>query len=139
VTRGPQGASTVLFIALVCAAALVAAVVFRARTPDLALEVTRMPRLITPDGNGRHDVANISFYTRESDPHARVEIVGRNLKLARTLTADRALQEDQSVSYVWDGRTDSGKVAPPGNYRLRVILPESDRDIVFTRQLALRR
>jgi hypothetical protein len=138
-SRGPQAVPTALFIALVCAAGIVAALAFRARTPDLALEVTRMPKLITPNGDGKHDVANITFFTRESDPRARVEIVGRNLKLARTLAADRALQEDQSVNYVWDGRTNAGKVAKPGNYRLRVILPQSDRDIVFTRQLALRR
>jgi hypothetical protein len=38
-----------MFVLLFGAAAIAAALVFRARTPDLALEVTRMPRHITPN------------------------------------------------------------------------------------------
>jgi hypothetical protein len=30
----------------------------------------------------------------------------------------------------WNGRTDSGDVAPPGLYRIEIVLPDEDRDIV---------
>jgi hypothetical protein len=126
-----------LFIVLFVATIAVTAIVVRARTPDLVLEVLHMPRAFSPDGDGSRDRARISFFVRQSDPDARVEIVGPFLRPVRTLDADVSLEADQRVSYVWNGRTNSGRPAPPGSYRLMVTLPSRDRVMVFPRQIQL--
>jgi len=129
---------TVLFAALLAASAALAAVVVHARSPDLVLEVTRFPTAISPNGDGSHDVARIRFFVRKTDPNATVEIVGPNLTVARTL-AERPLIANEPVTLSWNGRTDSGALADPRDrYRLRVILPGEDRDMVYPRRIAVR-
>lgn len=129
---------SVIFVALLAASVAVAAVVLHARSPDLALQVTRFPSDFTPNGDGRDDVADFRFFVRESDQDARVEIVGPNLERIRTL-ARRPLVANQPVSLSWNGRTDSGDLADPGDrYRLRVILPDQDRNMVYPRRIELR-
>lgn len=125
-----------LFVCLFAAALVAAAIVAASRTSDLVLEVAGdFPEEFSPDGDGRDDVARITFFVRESDPHARVFIVGKDLAPIRTLDDDVALEADKRVTYVWDGRTDSGGPAPVARYRLRVVLPEHDRDMVYPRRI----
>lgn len=129
--------ATVLFVVLFAAALATAVLVLGTRTPDLVLEVRRLPRAISPNGDRVNDKAEITFLVREGDPHASVTIVGKNLVLTRTLDADVALEKEKPVTYLWDATTDEGDPAPPGRYRLRVQLPESDRDMVFPRRIEL--
>jgi hypothetical protein len=83
-------------------------------------------------------VAQIRFFVRESDPDARVEIVGPDLKLIRVLGA-RPLVADEPVSFTWNGRTSDGTLADPRDrYRLRVLLPNRDRDMVYPRRISVR-
>ena len=83
-------------------------------------------------------MAHIRFFVRESDPDATVEIVGPNLKLIRVL-ARRPLVANEPVSFTWDGRTSDGVLADPEDrYRLRVLLPNRDRDMVYPRRISLR-
>jgi hypothetical protein len=131
-------AGSALFAALLVASVVVAAAVLQARSPDLAIEVTRLTREINPGGDGRNRVAHIRFFVRESDPDATVEIVGPNLKLIRLL-ANRPLVANEPVSFTWDGRTSDGVLADPEDrYRLRVLLPNRDRDMVYPRRISLR-
>lgn len=131
-------AGPVLFAALLVASVVVAAAVLQARSPDLAIEVTRLTKEIDPGGDGKDRVAHIRFFVRESDPDARVEIVGPNLKLIRVL-ANRPLVANEPVSFTWDGRTSDGALADPKDrYRLRVLLPSRDRDMVYPRRISLR-
>lgn len=135
-SRG-RGLGPVLFVVLLVASLVVSALVVRARTPDLMLEVTRLPGTISPDGDGSKDVARVTFFVRETDPAAEVQIVGADKEVVRTLDSQVALEAGGEVTYVWNGRTDLGGKAPIGRYRLRVILPSSDRDMVFPRRLDL--
>jgi len=131
-------AGPVLFVALLVASVVVAATVLHARSPDLAIQVTRFTKEINPRGEGKHRVAHIRFFVRESDPDARVEIVGPNLKVIRVL-ASGPLVADQPVSFTWNGHTATGDLADPEDrYRLRVVLPNRDRDMVFPRRISLR-
>ena len=131
-------AGSALFVALLVASVAVAAAVFQARSPDLALEVTRLTKEIDPTGDGRDRVAQIRFFVRESDPDAAVEIVGPNLRLVRTLYRG-PLSANDKVGFAWNGRTGSGAIADPGErYRLRVILPSRDRDMVYPRRIDIR-
>lgn len=135
-----------LFAALLVASAVVAAVVVHARTPDLELQVTRLTSDICPqlpvkecrrDAKQLHPNrsagrrAHISFFVRESDPHATVEIVGRDLSHVKTFYTG-PLVGGRQVSYVWNGRDAAGKLVDPRQrYRLRVILPSRGRDMVY--------
>jgi hypothetical protein len=124
-----------LFCALVVATVVTAAIVVHARTPDLALQVTHLTHRISPQGGSGYPAAQIRFFIRDSDPDATVEIVGPNLKLTRTLYQG-PLVADRPVSLTWNGRTAAGAVPNPNHrYRLRVILPSQDRDMVYPRRI----
>jgi hypothetical protein len=130
-------AGAALFVALLVASTVVAAIVFQARTPDLAIQVTRLTKEIHPGGSGRDRVGQIRFFVRESDPDARVEIVGPNLKLIRVLAVG-PLVANEPVSFTWNGRTTTGALADTEDrYRLRVLLPNRDRDMVYPRRISL--
>jgi hypothetical protein len=141
------GVGAALFFALLVATAAVAVLVVRARTPDLVLEVTKQcpppapadncsPEF-DPLGEARSRRLQIVFFVRESDPHALVRIVDSHEDTVKTLDADVALESHSKVSYVWDGRTDAGGLAPPGRYRLGVDLPGQERDMIWPRRIFL--
>jgi hypothetical protein len=131
--------ATVLFAVLFAAALVAAVLVVGSRSPELVLEIQRLPEVITPNGDGRRDKAEITFFVREPDPNAEVYIVGRDLVQVKTLDEGVALSKDDRVTYLWDGTTDENEPAPAGNYRLRVVLPDSGRDMVFPRKIELKR
>lgn len=117
---------------------IVAGVVVRARTPKLELEVLHIPHNpFTPNGDGVRDTARISFYVRDSDPHARVQIVGPNRQVIRTLYRG-PLVAYRHETLRWNGRTSRGRLANSHEaYRLRVVLPGQDRDMVYPTQIRL--
>jgi hypothetical protein len=124
-----------LFVALLIATLVTAAIVVHARTPDLELQVAHLTHKISPQGGGGYRVAHVRFFVRESDPHATVEIVGPNLKLVRNLYRG-PLAANKEVAFVWNGRNESGAVPNPDHrYRLRVLLPSRDRDMVYPRRI----
>jgi hypothetical protein len=131
--------ATVLFAVLFGAALAAAVVVVGARSPELVLEVRRLPDRITPNGDMVRDQAEITFFVRESEPHAQVSIVGRDLAHIKTLDNDVALEADNPVRYIWDATTDEGEPAPDGRYRLRVVLESRDRDMVFPKRIEVSR
>jgi hypothetical protein len=127
----------VLFVALLVASALTTAAVLHARTPDLALQVTRFTTKISPQGQGPNRVARMRFFVRESDLDATVQIVGPNVNVVRTLYRG-PLVANRPVSFTWNGRNRKGLLSNPHHrYRLRVILPGSDRDMLYPRRIAL--
>jgi flagellar hook capping protein FlgD len=141
------GPGAALFLALLIATTAVAVLVVRARTPDLVLEVTEQCPPPAPADNCSPEFdplgkplareMEVVFFVRESDPHALVRIVDSHEDTVRTLDADVALEAGDEVTYVWDGRTDAGALAPPGRYRLGVELPDSDRDMIWPRRIFL--
>lgn len=130
--RARQGGLGTALLLLVLAASFgAAAYVYHARTPDLALQVKLFDRKFAPSADGKGERSRIAYFVRFNEPHARVEIVGRDKVLARTIDADVPLHEGQRRSYRWNGLDDHGELVPPGGYRLRVILPSQDRDMIF--------
>ena len=117
-------------VALLVACLVLGLYVYRARTPDLALEVTQFPN----EFGGRPSL-DIEFFVRFDSEEATIEIVGRDQDLARTLAAGVALESEEPVTCVWDGLDDEGDPAEPGRYRLRVTIPEEDRVMVFPERL----
>jgi hypothetical protein len=120
-------------IGLLVASLVLGLYVYKARTPDLALEVTKFPREFSSG-----PAAEIEFFVRFDSEDATIEIVGRDQVVARTLAGPIELSEEEPVSCVWDGLDDDGDPVEPGRYRLRVTLPEEDREMVFPRRLDIR-
>jgi hypothetical protein len=125
-----------LFAALLVATVVVAGVVVHARTPKLELEVLNIPHTFSPNGDGQRDTARITFYVRDSDPHARVQIVGPNRQVVRTLYRG-PLVANKHVTLRWNGRTSGGLANSHDAYRLRVVLPAQNRDMVYPTQMRL--
>jgi flagellar hook assembly protein FlgD len=129
-----------LFACLLAATLVTAVLVVRARTPDLVLEVTEPGRddeaSLAVGGPGPDEV-EITFFVRESDPHALVGIVDSREDLVRTLDPDVDLEEREPVTYVWDGRTDDGDAVPPGRYRVLVELPSENREMIWPRRITV--
>jgi hypothetical protein len=131
--------AAVLFTVIFAAALAATVLVLGSRTTELVLEVTRLPKSFSPNGDDFRDKAEIRFLVRVDEPAAEVLVVGRDLEPIRTLGEDVALRRDEPVTYLWDARTDDGRPAPVGRYRLRVILPSHDRDMVWPRRVDLER
>lgn len=119
-------------IALLVASLVLGLLVYRARTPDLALEVTKLPREF------RAPAAEIEFFVRFDSPEATVEIVGRDQVVAKTLASPLALEANEPVTCTWDAVGDDGRRVDPGRYRLRVTLPSEDREMVFPRRITVK-
>lgn len=120
-------------IALLAASLALGLYVYHARTPDLALEVTSFPTEF-----GDRSAVEIEFFVRTESDGATVEIVGRDQVVARTLAASIVLEEKVPVNCTWDGRDDSGERVEPGRYRLKVTIPEDEREMVFPKRLDVR-
>jgi hypothetical protein len=126
-----------LLVALLVASLIAGVLVYRARTADLALEVPRIDRLLGVGGEAKMPV-ELEFFVRFDEPNAQVEIVGKGDEPVRTFGEDVALAADERIECEWDGLDDAGDPVPPGAYRLRVVLPEQDRDMVFPLRILVR-
>ena len=135
--RVPLGA--VLFFALLVAGCALAVFVVRSRSPDLVLEVCApnpdKELTFSPEATDGPRKARLDFFVRESDPAARVAIVDSGEEVVRTLDESVALEAGERVTYDWDGRTDAGPFVRDGRYRLRVDLPDHDREMVWPKRL----
>jgi hypothetical protein len=129
-----------LLFSLILAAALAAGVIaLSSRGADLEL-YARVTRVFAPTGDGGVPrVATLRVTVGESDPTARVEIVDEDDDHVRTLAAPIALVEGDQRTFHWQGRTDSGTLAPRASYRLRVVLPNRDREMIWPRRIELHR
>ena len=121
-----------LLVCLLIGALVAAALVYRARTPDLALELVEVKPCLD-----RGASTAIDFFVRFDEPDATVQMVAAGQVPVRTLDAGVKLASDELVSYEWDGLDDEGNPVPAGRYRLRVILPDQGRDMVYPTKLTV--
>lgn len=136
-SRGPAGApgrgGALALVAVLAAAVAAAVFVYHERTPDLALEVVALD---TTAVRGV-DEPEVTFFVRFDEPDATIQIVGRSERPVRTLARDAELVAGERVACVWDGRRNGGRLAPPGAYRLRVVLPSEDREMIHPQEVEL--
>jgi hypothetical protein len=110
------------------------------REPLILDKVTFGHTLVTPDGRVKRvtafspnddclaDNARIRFRVTRSD-RAKVQIVDPDGRLVRTLARDRFVKRYRFSTFHWGGRTRFGTAAPPGRYKLRVVLLGQDRTL----------
>jgi hypothetical protein len=92
----------------------------------------------TPNGDGCVDRARVKFRITVAD-HGDVEIVTPDEVLVRTLAENRELPSYDPLVFFWNGRTDGGRLAPSGRYKLRVTLDNQDQVLTTRGRLLLHR
>jgi flagellar hook assembly protein FlgD len=119
------------------------------REPLILDKVTFTPlvagkTVITPNGDGRADVARIRFRLTTTDrgvaqlidKHDRavktfaVKILSEKGRVTALIQPGAELPAFKDFGFRWNGRTDRGRLAPTGPYRLRVKLLGEDRTLV---------
>jgi len=119
----------VVFALLVAATLAAFFVAQRLKSEPAAVNAFRVQRFISPNGDGVKDRQVVRFRVEEADD-LTVDVVDRNdVRVARLVTA-RPATTSAEVRLTWDGRTDVGRRAPDGLYRIRVGLRRQGRSIV---------
>jgi hypothetical protein len=93
-------------------------------------------RYFSPNGDGRFDAALFAFRLRRTDD-VTVSIVNRDGDETRILAEDVELRGGRRHRFRWDGRTGAGRVAPDGEYHLRVGLRRQGRTVTSGLKLFL--
>ena len=91
------------------------------------------PAAISPNGDGRADRARIDFKLRRTDD-VTLSVLDDRGEEVRRLADDRLLRKGFR-HVTWDGRTDEGRIAPDGPYRLRVSVRSEGRATTGSRSL----
>ena len=72
--------------------------------------------------------ARIRFELTDPDQEVVVEVIDSEQAVTRTLARQTSLAAG-AHRFEWDGRTESGTLAPEGRYRVRIELGEQDREV----------
>jgi hypothetical protein len=130
------GAAPLVFAALVLATVGAFFVTTRLKRSTPVIEQLTFRRSFSPNGDGRFDAALFAFRLRRTDD-VTVSLVKRDGDEVRTLAEDVLLRGRRRHRFRWDGRTDTGRVAPDGEYHLRVGLRRQGRTVTSGRKLFL--
>jgi hypothetical protein len=128
--------AAIVFAALVVATVGAFFVTTRLKRSAPVLEQLTFNRHFSPNHDGRLDFAVFAFRLRRTDD-VTVSIVTRDGDQIRTLVEDRRLSKGRRHRFRWDGRTDTGLIAPDGEYHIRVGLRRAGRTVTSPRKLFL--
>ena len=82
-----------------------------------------------------HRFMTISFYLLHQSDEVNVYVVDPAGRIVATLATDRYMQggaHPLRTAFVWDGREQTGSVAPDGRYYLRVLLLHQNRTVTIS-------
>jgi flagellar hook assembly protein FlgD len=96
--------------------------------PPVLSRLTVFP-YFSPNGDGRYDVARVSFKVKKTDD-VSVSVLDSSGDEVRELMGSRRVLSSELVRLKWDGRTDDGAHAPDGRYRYRITLQHEGRSVV---------
>jgi len=125
----------VVFGVLVLATSAAFVVAQRLKRSTPIVDRVYYPHYIGPDCHCAKARANIYFALRHAG-RVTATMVNSAGDDVRTLVDDRRLSRRRH-RYVWNGRTDSGVVAPDGVYQLRVTLRDEARSVTLPRRIIL--
>jgi hypothetical protein len=123
-------AARVVFGLLVVATVASFFVAQRLKNQPAVLQKVRFSQAFSPDGDGRRDNLAIYFTVKRGQP-VTAEVVDRGGQTVRTLASDLDAGTYKENRLVWNGRDDDGRLASDGTYRLKVVLEDEGRSIVF--------
>ena len=134
-TRWPVAAFGALVVATV--GAFFVTQHLKVSAPLIAGDPRPSPGAISPlhgtqCGAGNHAVTNFSFYLLHRSDVVDVYVVDQSADIVRTLATGvqmRGGAHPVRINFPWDGREDSGKVAPDGTYYYRIALRGQNRTI----------
>jgi hypothetical protein len=92
--------------------------------------------VFSPARDARVRQARISFWIVHGDD-VSVSIVDADGQIVRRLVDGRHLAARTRITRFWNGRTDAGRIAPDGSYRVRVALLGQGRTIDLAQSIAL--
>jgi hypothetical protein len=126
----------VVFAALVVATVGAFFVTTRLKRSAPVVERLTFNRHFSPNGDGRVDTATFAIRLRRTDDMTAT-IVTRDGTRVRTLVENLTMRAGRRYRLRWDGRTDSGRIAPNGEYHVRVSLRRQGRVVTSGRKLFL--
>lgn len=124
------------FLVLVGATFAAFFVAQRLKSSPPVLQVHGLARYFSPNGDGVRDVDDFSIVLKSSD-EATVDVITTGGDRVRRLASNVHVVAYRPLRLSWDGRTDAGKVAPDGLYRLRVSLRDEGRSAVYQKTMEL--
>src|SRR5689334_20073464 len=116
----------VTFLILVGATFAAFFVAQRLKSGPPVIDLARTARFFSPNGDGKRDVDQISITLKSADD-ATVDVVSADGDRVRRLADSVPMSADRPLHLGWDGRSDSGRVVPDGDYRVRVALRAEGR------------
>jgi hypothetical protein len=125
-----------IFALLVCATFAAFFVTPRLKRAPLVVRQLTVFDRFSPNGDGRADAASIRFRLDRADD-VTVQVIDSEGSVARTLARDRRLPGKRPLQFYWDGRTNQGRIAPDGTYRVRVGLRNQARSVVLRRKVTV--
>jgi hypothetical protein len=126
-------AAKLLFALLVAATVGAFFVTTRLKRATPVVENLSFDSHLSPNGDGRHDVTDISFRTKRPD-EVTVSILDDQGEDVRAIATDRSLGKGRH-RFRWNGRTSGGRVAPDGTYRVRIGLRHQGRSVTPRRKI----
>lgn len=131
--------SRIVFAALVLASLGAFFVTQRLKHTPTAVQHFMMTPYFQPGHGSHHPLERVSFRIKESDEVTVTIIDGAGDGVA-TLVHDLPLRRYTQLSLHWDGRRrpHRGRVAPRGEYRVRVSLRRQHRSVLSPRSFTLR-
>jgi len=124
----------VTFGVLVCATFAAFFVAQALKTSPPLVQQVSVSRLLSPNGDGRHDRVFASFVLERGD-EASVTVVDRDGDEVRRLVDDRFVSAGTRLRVKWDGTDDRGRMALDGIYRIRVGLRRQGRAVTLPRNI----
>ena len=132
----PATVPVLVFAGLVVATFAAFFVTTRLKRAAPVVEQVTFRRSFSPNGDGRFDVALFAFRLRRADD-VTVSVVTRDGDEVLTLAEDVPLARGRRHRFRWDGHNSAGRIAPDGEYHLRVGLRHQGRTVTSSRKLFL--
>jgi hypothetical protein len=137
VSRLPIAAFGALVVATI--AAFFVTQHLKVSTPLIAGDPRPFPAYINPNGTGCggfNRYTRFSFYLLHRADDVAVYVVDQSGNIIRTLATGRQMRRgvrEPDGNFPWDGREDSGRIAPDGTYYFRISLLQQGRTIELTK------
>src|SRR5215216_1490040 len=126
----------VTFLVLVGASFSAFFVAQRVKSTPPVIDVRKITRTFSPNGDGQRDQNDISLRLRVADD-ATVDVVNLDGDRVKRLADNVAMRPNRPLRLAWDGSADGGGTVPDGRYRLRVSLRDEGRSATVQKTMTV--